>query len=378
MPAIVKKNFAKKFPKAEEVKWFNKQGDTVYTIKCFFREQENEIKYTASGKWISQKTELGEKMVFPAVQKYLDKTYRKYQLVTCVKTVTPDKKDGGFEVKIIELKYKKKKIETTILFDKMGKLVKTIDPDVAYEEEEAENESSTDRKFDSEYNKASANNDSEVQSGTKVSKKELPSDITAYVSANYPGMIIKSAYLREIDDLGMCYDLSITRDGINQEVIELGFDKSGKFLKNMNTEGDGASGNGAKKNIAVAYTPAEAVVNGFKTKHPKVVKVTWEEGTENDFVASFSDGTGAHKSYFNADGTWIKISTVMNVESVSPGIKTYVDKNYKGYKIMAARNIKKADKKTYYEVDIQHKKTSDTQTLEFTQAGKPTNSGNKE
>ena len=251
------------------------------------------------------KTELDEKMVFPAVQKYLDKTYRKYQLVTCVKTVTSDKKDGGFEVKIIELKYKKKEVETTILFDKMGKLVKTIDPDVAYEEE-TERESSTDRKFDSEYNRTTTNTDSDIQSGTKVSKKELPSDVTAYVSANYPGMIIKSAYLREIDDLGMCYDLSITRDGINQETIELVFDKLGKFLKNMNTEGAESSGNGAKKNAAVAYTPSETVVNGFKVKHPKAAKVTWEEGTENDFVASFSDGTGAHKSYFTADGAWTK------------------------------------------------------------------------
>jgi len=41
--------------------------------------------------------------------------------------------------------------------------------------------------------------------------------------------------------------------------------------------------------------------------------------------------------------------------------------------------VKKADKKTYYEVDIQHKKTNDTQTIEFNQAGKPTaDSGSKD
>lgn len=69
----------------------------------------------------------------------------------------------------------------------------------------------------------------------------------------------------------------------------------------------------------------------------------------------------------------------MSPESVSPNIKSYVEKNHKGYKIIAARNVKKADKKTYYEVDIEHKKTSDTQTLEFNQAGKPTtDAGGKE
>lgn len=57
---------------------------------------------------------------------------------------------------------------------------------------------------------------------------------------------------------------------------------------------------------------------------------------------------------------------------VSGVIKTYIEKNHKGYKIIGARNVKKADKKTYYEVDIQHKKTNDEQTLEFNQGGKPT------
>jgi hypothetical protein len=377
VPAIVKKNFTKKFPKADEVKWFNKQGDTIYTIKCLYKEQDNEIKYTASGKWILQKIELDEKTIFPAVQKYLDKTYRKYKLSSCFKTVTFDKNGGGFEVKIIELKNKKNKLETTILFDKMGKLIKTIDPDVPYDEEN-DRETSIDRRFNEETSNIDAN---ETQSGTKVTLKELPTDITSYVSANYPGMVIKSAYLREIDDLGMCYELSVSREGINQETIELVFDKSGKFLKNMNASesSDETTKGAGNKNVPTAFTPAEPVVNGFKTKHPKATKVTWEEGTENDFVASFSDGTGAHKSYFSADGNWIKISTVMSPESVSPNIKSYVEKNHKGYKIIAARNVKKADKKTYYEVDIQHKKTSDTQTLEFNQAGKPTtDAGGKE
>lgn len=379
VPPIVKKNFVKKFPKAEDVKWFNKQGDTIYTIKCFFREQNNEIKYTASGKWISQKVELDEKTIFPAVQKYLDKTYRKYELVSCIKTTNFDK-NNDFEVKIIELKYKKKKLETTIFFDKMGKLIKTVDPDYSYDAADNEKESSTDRKFDEEYNNTATNVDDQNQNGTKVAQKELPSGVTSYVSANYPGMLIKSSYLREIDDLGMCYDISVARDGINQEITQLIFDRMGKFLKTMteNVDEPANKGTSSKKEVAVAFTPADTVLNAFKVKHPKASKVIWEEGTENDFVASFNDGTGAHKSYFTANGAWVKVSTVMSPESISLNIKTYVEKNYKGYKINSARSVKKVDKKTYYEVDIAHKKTSDTQTLEFNQAGKPTDGGGKE
>lgn len=373
VPPIVKKNFVKKFPKADEVKWFNRKGDSIYTIKCIFREQKNEIAYTASGKWLTQKLEQDEKTLFPAVLKYLDKTYRKYQFVSSIKTVTFDKKDG-YEVKIIELKNKKKKLETTIFFDKMGKLIKTVDPEYTYEET-TEKQTAADRKLEEDFAQNATNVEDDNNSGLKVQEKELPSELTSYVYANYPGMKIKSSYLKEIDDLGKCYEVSIAREGINQETIVLIFDKLGKFIKNANDEGGEST---EKSEAPKVYTPAEAVVNAFKTKYPKVTKVTWEEGADNDFIASYSDGTGAHKSFFTADGAWTKMSTNINVESVPANIKTYVEKNYKGYKIMAGRNVKKVDKKTYYEVDIQHKKTNDTQTIEFNQAGKPTaDSGSK-
>jgi hypothetical protein len=366
VPPIIKKNFIKKFPKAEEVKWFNKKGDTTYTIKCIFREQKNEIQYNTSGKWKNQKIELDEKTVPPAVQKYIDKTYRKYQFVRGVKTVTFDKKDG-FEISIIELKNKKKKLETTILFDKTGKLFKTIDPDYTYDEI-TDKESATDRKLDSEYNATATDVDDNNVVGKKVSVKELPTDITTYVYSNYPGMKIKTAFIRENDELGTCYEVSVTREGINQQSAELVFDKMGKFLKNASENSDESTSN--VKTAPVVYVPSEVVQNAFKVKHPKATKVVWEEGTENDFIAAYTDGTGAHKSYFSAEGVWSKITTTMNPETVSPNIKSYIEKNHKGYKIVGARNIKKSDKKTYYEVDIQSKKGTDAQTLEFNQAGK--------
>ena len=176
--------------------------------------------------------------------------------------------------------------------------------------------------------------------------------------------------------MGMCYEVSVSREGINQESVELVFDKLGKFIKNANETTE--ENNSTTNSKAVAFVPAEVVLNGFKTKHPKATKVSWEQGTDNDFIATFTDGTGAHKSYFSADGNWIKTSTSMNPETVSPNIKTFVEKNHKGYKIISARNVKKADKKTYYEIDIQNKKNTDNQILEFNQAGKPVGSGDKE
>lgn len=372
VPPIVKKNFAKKFPKTLEVKWYNKSGDSIFVTKCMFKEQKNEIHYAASGRWILQRIILDEKTLFPAVQKYLDKTYRKYQFVSGLKTLAADKNDG-FEVKIIELKNKKKKLETTIVFDKMGKLIRTIDPEYSYEDV-GEKETATDRKLENEYNKTATNVDDDNNSGQKVTEKELPTDVTSYIYSNYPGMKIKEAFLREIDELGMCYEVSVSREGINQEVVPLVFDKTGKFLKNANDVANSDEPSKTSPSQKNVYTPADTVLTAFKAKHPKANKTVWEELNEGDIayvVASFTDGTGAHKSFFTADGSWVKFTTAMSPETVSANIKTYIEKNHKGYKIIGARNVKKADKKTYYEVDIQQKKTSDTQTIEFNQAGKP-------
>ncbi len=371
VPPIVKKNFVRKFPKATEVKWFNKEGDTIYRIKCIFKEQENEIQYTASGKWLTQKIQQDEKTVFPAVRKYLDKTYRKYQFASSEKTVTANKKNGGYRVTIIELKNKKTKLETIILFDKMGKLIKTIDPEYVYEIEEEE-ETSADRKLEKDFKNSATNIDDDNISGMKVAEKELPTPLTSYVSANYPGMKIKSSFLRDIDDLGTCYEISVSRDGIGQETTVMVFDKYGKFIKNSNTNAEDDATSPTIKTEPKVFIPSEVVTVAFKTKHPKATKTVWDDGEDNDFVASFSDGTGPHKSFFTAEGVWVKTTTIMNPEMVSGIIKTNVEKNHKGYKIVGARSVKKADKKTYYEVDLQHKKTNDTQTLEYTQGGKPT------
>lgn len=372
VPPIVKKNFVRKFPKASEVKWFNKEGDTIYRIKCIFREQENEIQYTASGKWLIQKIKQDEKTVFPAVQKYLDKTYRKYLFASSEKTVTADKKMGGYRVTIIELKNKKTKLETTILFDKMGKLIKTIDPEYTYEQKEEERETSADRKLEQDFKNSATNIDDDNISGMKVAEKELPTPLTSYVSANYPGMKIKSSFLRDIDDLGTCYEVSVAREGIGQETIVMIFDKYGKFIKNSNLDSEDDTNTPTTKAETKVFTPNEVVTTAFKTKHPKATKTVWDDGEDNDFVASFSDNIGPHKSYFTAEGVWTKTTSIMSPEMVSGIIKTNVEKNHKGYKIVGARSVKKADKKTYYEVDIQHKKTNDTQTLEYTQGGKPT------
>ena len=209
-------------------------------------------------------------------------------------------------------------------------------------------------------------------SGMKVDEKELPTTLTSYISANYPGMKIKTSFLRDIDDLGTCYEVSVAREGIGQETTVMIFDKYGKFIKNSTLYAEDNSKSPTTKAEPKVFTPSEVVTTAFKTKHPKATKTVWDEGEDNDFVASFSDGTGPHKSYFSAEGVWIKTTSIMSPEMVSGIIKTNVEKTHKGYKIVGARSVKKADKKTYYEVDIQHKKTNDTETLEYNQGGKPT------
>ena len=55
---------------------------------------------------------------------------------------------------------------------------------------------------------------------------------------------------------------------------------------------------------------------------------------------------------------------------MTPAIADYIKKNAKGAKVLEYYTVKKADRKTYYQVIIELKKTKEIQTLWFTNAGK--------
>ena len=369
VPALVKKGFQKKFQKIEDVKWFNIKGDTIYWAKCIYREQDCEMFFSVSGFWIELKTELTKETLLPLMSKYLEKYYKEYELVSAVKIQRADKKDS-FTIKILELRNFKSKAETTIFFDKLGKLIKTIDAPYNIESNEDADETAADNKVDNIFEKEqdNLNDGTEKMLNKTIKDEELPSNITLYISNNYKELEIKKSVFKEDNEMGRVFEVIIAKVGINQESTYLYFNKEGNFIKSVK-EDDNSPKNKVKiKNNE--FAPPTEVINSFKAKFAKATDIKWEEGEDSTYIVSYYDKEKEQKSYYSANGTWQKTTTEIDPENVSMAIKAYIEKNYNGYKILTATSIKKSDKKTYTVVNIKHKKIKTDETLEFNQVGK--------
>ncbi len=372
VPAAITKTYSKRFRGALNPIWKHKEGDTTYTVECTHRELKNRVMFHENGTWLETRTEMPEKTMFGAVSKFLNQHYKGYKYVYAEKIIRANK-NNGYETKIIQRKHSKNKLETFLIFDKSGRIFKTILPeetDVITEK----TETAIDKQFAKEFEKDKENliDGAERMKNSEISTRELPSPITNYIKGNYPDFRTKNAYFIEDEELGNAYQVRIQKDGINQPSVELFFNKEGKFLRSEDNQGKEVI---AQPTISVEDTSYEIVVpelvkTGFNEKYPKITSVTWKEEND-DYEANYEDRKGKQKSLFSADGTWISTSNQINVENVPSSIQDHIKKNQgKRTEITKAWLVKKNDKKTYYKVEILDKKTNIDDVLEFTQTGK--------
>lgn len=375
VPGPVMKTFNKRFMKAEKVQWFHKEEDSLYTAKCVFREINNQVIISASGAWVETRTEMSEETLFASVKKYLDVNFKGHKLVYADKIMRADK-SNGYSAIIYEKANLKDKLETKLVFDKSGKILKTYYPNIT-DAGTTPKESSLDRKFSNSYETDQENlkDGEEKMKNQEVKEKELPSPINRYIATNYPGFRTKKCYFIEDADLGNVYQIKVQRDGINQPSVELFFDKFGNFIRSEDDKGVEKTAEPVVTETVVEtvseVTPPDAVKTAFTAKFPKITSVRWEE--ENDgFLGSFDDKKGIQKVMFMPDGTWEYSANQMNSESLSDIIKDHIKKNHgKKVQITKAWIVKKKDKKTYYKVEILDPKTKSENVLEYTNSGKP-------
>ncbi len=373
VPAPVKKTFDKRFMRAEKVQWFHREGDSIYNVKCVFREISNTVKIAESGAWVETRSEMKEETLFASVKKYLLNNFKGHKLVYADKIIRADK-NNGYSAIIYEKANIKDKYETKLIFDKSGKILKTIYPQITDTSNDPK-QSSLDKKFSQSYdsNQDNLKDGDEKMKNSEVKEKELPSPITKYCAANYPGFRIKKSYFVEDADLGNVYQLRVQRDGINQPYVDLYFDKFGNFIRSED-------GNGVEKTVEAVIVedtqmPTTLVVpdtvkKAFAVKFPKITSIRWEEVDEG-FEGSFDDKKGVQKVMFTPNGTWVYSANQMNPESVSEIIKNDIKKNHgKKVEITKAWIVKKSDKKTYYKIEIKNKKTNEDEVLEYTNSGK--------
>ncbi len=356
VPAAVTKTLTKKAQRPEDLKWYLR--DTVYVAKCTTKAQANEIYITQSGFWQKTLIALAEEQVTGNMLKHIKEYYKGYKFADATKELRADKQDK-FYVSIYEKANYKQKLKTTIIFDKTGKLIKTIEADVNMEGAYGTKE---DKSLDRYYAKM------DKADGTgELKPKELPSAIQSYVSLNYPSYVYKSCTLVSDDDFGEVYRIVVKADGISNMSEILYFNKEGKFLKKESGGADDASTpavGGAQSDIP------QAVEQAFKTKYPRVVSPIWNELDEGKYEVNFNSTKGKTICVFAADGTLLETHSSLNPENITPNIETYLKQNAKGAKVVEYYSVTKSDKKRYYKVVIKPKKSTELETLWFNNAGK--------
>lgn len=175
VPAVVKTGFSKKVQRPEELNWF--KIDSFYVAKCIAREMKTEVFMTPQGAWVKTYVELPETSVTGNPLKHIQTYYKGYRFKTAVKETRADKADVMM-VEIYEKANWKQKLVTTFLFDKTGKLLRTIDPNYALDGQD--NESSEDESLEKYYKKMNMSNDNTAE------KSSIPTDVINAFKAKYP------------------------------------------------------------------------------------------------------------------------------------------------------------------------------------------------
>ena len=126
IPSNVQKAFAKKVMQPVDLVW-NKKED-YYVAECKIKDQKNEFYFTSEGVWEKTYTELSEDAVTGPMMKHLSQNYKGYRFITAIKETRADKQDK-FLVEFYEKANVKAQTSTTVVFDKLGRILKTYKPE---------------------------------------------------------------------------------------------------------------------------------------------------------------------------------------------------------------------------------------------------------
>ena len=124
VPETVKKALVKKVLHPQDLNWY--EIDNQYVAKCVNADRTTAAYFSKEGVWDKTITALPEEAVTGPMLKHLNDFYKGFKFKTAIKETRADKNDKTL-VEFYEKANYKAKIPTTVIFDKTGKLLRTID-----------------------------------------------------------------------------------------------------------------------------------------------------------------------------------------------------------------------------------------------------------
>lgn len=120
VPAVVKKNFSRRFPKAVDPLWSATEGK--YLVEFYLNEIKNILEFSPDGIIQLTRTETAPTALFGPVQRYIDDKYKGYKVRYAEKIVKKDR-NNYFYVEIYSKKKNANPPELHLFFDKAGRLM---------------------------------------------------------------------------------------------------------------------------------------------------------------------------------------------------------------------------------------------------------------
>ena len=414
LPVEVSKSFKKRFATATDVVWRSVNGNFVAT--CVMRNIPTEAVFQKDGTWLSTTEDL-DPSTLPAVCAKSVASYFKKYMLTSYKRKTESNKDITFIVGVYEEQNVKKKLETFILLDKAGIIIRTIEPVESVETTDSETGTSSDKKKSKQEAKEQKDLDKDSRMDSrpvKISENELPPALLRWIALRYPGYVYKEILYTEDPDFeeeGNLYRVKIQRSGLAQYAgATVWFTRDGEFLfvddpfrteeelkeaeqKSLAAEAakeakekeepkTSKGNNDAKTEKAKTSQPflfdiedvPEEYRIAMKQKYPRVKEAKWTEDDLGDWIAFYTDPSGNNEVFFEKTDSvrWLETKTpVSDLNRVPFGARSYVEKNYpKQVSIKQAWSVKSAKVKPYFIVELYNKKDKLTEILEFWQTGK--------
>jgi len=145
------------------------------------------------------------------ILQYLMAEHNGYQFAAAYKISNLGKTDQ-YQVEIIERKYARNRLVTTLIFDRNFKMEKIDYPD------EPENPAQTTKH--AEFEKSLEKAEAKIGKATKIRPEELPPAIQSYVKSDYPTLNYKRVeFIEEHEEFGPCYHISLSSSGDNAELF---------------------------------------------------------------------------------------------------------------------------------------------------------------
>lgn len=389
VPDVVRKNFSKKFPRAENVSW--DKVDENYKVDCFYKERANYAEFTPEGEWVITITDLDTKELYAPIQRYLDENFKKDKVVLAEKAVKADRQDYYY------VQVQKKDQETKdahiieLFFDKTGRIEQAklpegindmtivgiedpnseIPPDVIdswkkrFPKSEGIDWNKKVNKSDTiDYNFIGSfiyrgkpvkaeflPNGSWVESRTQYGEKELYTPVLRYIEENhwYDDLIIAEKVTRA--DRKDYYYVRLERMEKGQfrpYVFELFFSKSGQIKEVRRPEE-------LKSQYLLTVDIPPLVAKKFKGRFASAKDVTWET-KEGNWLASFTYRDMPTTAEFTDSAQWVATIAQLDIKNLYAPVQRNLDKEYSDYKATYAEKATRKDRNDYYYVELVGKK----------------------